>query len=271
MKEQKGIRSIETGFRVLRALEVAAHPLTLTQIAETSGISVSSARFYLVSLIRTGAATQTSAGGRYRLGPAALRMGLAALSQNDVLQIARDRLEPLSDTTGESVFLSVWGEFGPVVVNRVDGNNMAPFGIRVGTHATLLDTATGRVFLSYMPESEIRQLLKKSPSVRERRGRPALVGTRVEDIVAEVRRQGFACSCGKMPGIQAIAAPVFGMDGFQCAITIVGHEGEFDTSADGLSVRSLLETTRSASRDAGFSGEPPGGRGAAPARVKEVA
>ena len=271
MRQPKGIRSIETGFRVLRALEVAAHPLTLTQIAAASGIGMSSARFYLVSLMRTGAVTQTSAGGRYRLGPAALRMGLAALSQNDALRIARDRLEPLSDATGESVYLSVWGEFGPVVVNRVDGDHMGPFGIRVGTRATLLDTAAGKVFLSYMPESQTRRVMRKSPSVRERRGRLAVVGTRVEDIVAEVRRQGFACSHGIKPGIQAIAAPVFGIDGLQCVIAVVGHEGEFDTSAAGLPVRSLLETTRSASRDAGFSGEPPGRRGAAPARVKGVA
>src|SRR4051812_43499504 len=108
MRESKGIRSIETGFRVLRALEVSSHPLTLTEIAEGSGLSMSSARFYLVSLMRAGAVTQTGSGGRYRLGPAALRIGLAALSQNDVLQLARDRLESLRDAIGETVFISVW-------------------------------------------------------------------------------------------------------------------------------------------------------------------
>jgi DNA-binding IclR family transcriptional regulator len=268
VKLAKGIGSIETGFRVLRALEVAAHPLTLTQIAQASGISASNARFYLVSLIRTGAVAQTSAGGRYRLGPAAMRMGLAAMSQNDAIEIARDRLEALSDATGESVFLSVWGEFGPVVVNRVDGGRTGPFAIRVGSRATLLDTATGKVCLSYLPESETRELLKKSPSVRERRSRPQLVGTRVEDIVAEVRSHGFARSSGTLPGVEAIAAPVFGINGLECVITVVGHE--IDMRAGSLPVRSLLEMARGVSHDAGFSGELPATRRAARERGKRA-
>jgi DNA-binding IclR family transcriptional regulator len=258
MKQPKGIRSIETGFRVLRTLEIAPHPLTLTEIAEASGLGMSSARFYLVSLMRAGAVSQTSAGGRYRLGPAALRMGLAALTQNDVLQMARDRLEALRDATSDTVFLSVWGEFGPVVVNRVDGHNMAPLGIRVGSHPTLLGSATGRVFMAFMPESETRPLFKRQPLPRGRRGRPALVGTRLEDAVAEVRRRGFALSSpGFLPGVQAIAAAVFGMEGLQCVITIMGHEGEFDAGENGLPARRLLEATRSISRDAGCDAYPP--------------
>jgi DNA-binding IclR family transcriptional regulator len=256
MRQPKGIRSIETGFRVLRSLELASHPLTLTQIAEASAIGMSSARFYLVSLMRAGAVTQTSAGGRYRLGPAALRMGLAALSQNDVLQMARDRLEPLRDELGETVFLSVWGEFGPVVVNRVDGDTMAPLGIRVGSHPTLLSSATGQVFLAFMPESETRSVVRKKA---RRPSRPALVGARAEDVIAEVRRKGIArTSPGGLPGIQAIAAPVFGIEGLQCVITVMGHEGEFDAREQGRPVTCLRETVQSISRDAGFSGNLPG-------------
>jgi DNA-binding IclR family transcriptional regulator len=272
MRVAKGIRSIETGFRVLRALEVAPHALTLTEVAEASGLSMSSARFYLISLIRAGAVTQTSSGGRYRLGPAALRMGLAALSQNDVLQMARDRLEALRDATGETVFLSVWGEFGPVVVNRVDGNKMAPLGIRVGSHPTLLGSATGKAFVAFMPEAETRPLLKKQPLQRGRRGRPALVGTRLEDVVAEVRRSGMAFSSpGFLPGVQAIAAPVFGMEGVQCVITIMGHEGEFDARDEGLPAKRLLEMTRSVSRDAGCPGEPAARKATATDRARKVA
>ena len=271
MRQPKGIRSIETGFRVLRALEVATHALTLTQIADASGIGMSSARFYLVSLMRAGAVTQTSAGGRYRLGPAALRMGLAALSQNDVLQMARDRLEPLRDDIGETVFLSVWGEFGPVVVNRVDGDTMAPLAIRVGSHPTLAHSATGRVFLAHMPESETRALLRKSAPAA-RRGRPALVGARLEDIVADVRRRGFALSAaGVLPGIQAIAAPVFGMEALQCVITVMGHEGEFDIRERGRVVTRLLEVTRSASSDAGHTGVVPAPRSTATGRTRRQA
>ena len=61
---------------MLHALETSPRPLTLSEVAKESGIATSNARFYLVSLMRVGAVTQT-AYGRYKLGPAALRIGLA--------------------------------------------------------------------------------------------------------------------------------------------------------------------------------------------------
>ncbi len=271
MKQQKGIQSIETGFRVLRALELAPHPMTLTEIAVSTGLGTSSARFYLVSLLRAGAVAQTSSGGRYRLGPAALRMGLAALGQNDVLQVARDRLDALRDATGETVFLSVWGEFGPVVVNRVDGDSIAPLGVRVGAHPTLLASATGKVFMAFMPDSVTRPLLHREPLQRERRNRLARV-TRLADVIADVRRNGVAYSSpGLLPGIDAIAAPVFSVEGLQCVITIIGHQGKFDISERGLPVRKLLEVTQSISRDAGYGGNIVERRETQPQRSKRAA
>lgn len=259
MAQGKGIQSIETGFRVLHALETAPRPLTLTEVAKASGIAMSNTRFYLVSLMRVGAVTQTNYGGRYKLGPAALRMGLAALSQLEILELARAELEALRDTTGDTVFLSVWSDRGPVVVNRIDGEKMAPLGVRVGSLVPLTHSATGKTFLAYLPEATTRALMKKELRSPARKGRLVLVGEPMEDVVAEVRRLGFAQNTsGVLAGIVALAAPVVNHEGaVQCVVTLMGMEDDMDISENGLPARKLIEVTRAVSQAAGFAGQAP--------------
>ena len=256
MVQAKGIQSIETGFRVLHALETSPRPLTLSEVAKESGIATSNARFYLVSLMRVGAVTQT-AYGRYKLGPAALRIGLAALSQLEILELARAELESLRDVTGDTVFLSVWSDRGPVVVNRVDGEKMAPLGVRVGSLVPLTHSATGMAFLSYLPLAATRSLLKRESHIPGRKGRPALVRAPIEEVVSEVRRLGFAKNTGGvLAGIVALAAPVVNHEGaVQCVVTLMGMEDDMDISESGQPARRLLEMTQGISRAGGFTGK----------------
>jgi DNA-binding IclR family transcriptional regulator len=275
MAQAKGIQSIETGFRVLRALEASTRPLTLSEVAKESGIATSNTRFYLVSLMRVGAVTQT-AYGRYKLGPAALRMGLAALSQLEILELARAQLESLRDSTGDTVFLSVWSDRGPVVVNRVDGEKMAPLGVRVGSLVPLTHSATGKAFLSFLPAAATRSLLKKESRMPGRKGRPMLVAAPIEQVVAEVRRLGFAKNTGGvLAGIVALAAPVVNHEGaVQCVVTLMGTEDDMDISENGLPARRLLEMAQSISKAGGFSGthaSRPASPAEKPARLGRVA
>src|SRR6185503_7212036 len=49
---RRGIQSLEIGLRVLECLEHASDPLTLTQIAQATGMRPSKVHIYLVSLMR---------------------------------------------------------------------------------------------------------------------------------------------------------------------------------------------------------------------------
>src|SRR6185503_12413776 len=105
---RRGIQSLEIGLRVLECLEHASDPLTLTQIAQASGMRPSKVHIYLVSLMRAGMVVQESYAGRYELGPAALRVGLSALAKMSVLDKARVEMAALRDRTGHTAYLSVW-------------------------------------------------------------------------------------------------------------------------------------------------------------------
>jgi DNA-binding IclR family transcriptional regulator len=253
MDARKGIQSIEIGGRLLRELETGSQPMTLTEIARATGLSLSSARFYLISLTRIGLVAQTPSGVRYQLGPAALRMGLAALAQSDVLELARAELQSLRDRTGETVFLSVWSERGPVVVNRVDGERIAPLGIRVGSLTPLTHSATGKVFLAYLPRTATRVRVQKEL----KSGASASRDRAVERLSNEVRARGMSTNIGGViPGIAAIAAPVVDYEGaLRCVVTVMGQANRLNIGYGTKSARELLATAQHISRSAGFVGD----------------
>src|SRR5687767_10524479 len=89
----QGIQSVETGFAVLDALVEGGGPLTLGEVARGSGLSLSQARRYLISLVRCGLAFQDAATGRYDLGSRSLRIGLVALARVDAIDLATSALK----------------------------------------------------------------------------------------------------------------------------------------------------------------------------------
>lgn len=79
-KSQRAVQSVEVGGRLLLALADSGSSLSLKDLAAKAGMTPSRAHPYLVSYGRLGLVEQDSV-GRYDLGPAALRVGLASLSR----------------------------------------------------------------------------------------------------------------------------------------------------------------------------------------------
>ena len=117
---RRRIQSIEVGFRLIRVLERAGGMLPLSTIAEKADMPSSEAHLYMVSFTELGLVVQDPATARYGLGPYALQLGAAALRQIQVADVARPTMSRLQEQTGLLVFLSIWGNRGPVIVSKVD-------------------------------------------------------------------------------------------------------------------------------------------------------
>ena len=84
-----------------------------------------------------------------------MSLGVAALRQSDLVEVARRDAGALSEATTCSVLLTTWGNRGPAIVYRVDGKRRGPTSVRVGYVLPLWRSASGRVFLAYLPEREM--------------------------------------------------------------------------------------------------------------------
>jgi len=94
---------------------------------------------------------QDAASGRYDLGPAAVRFGLASIERFDTVRYAASDLQRLRDEIGETVSLIVWAEGGPTVVRTENSRHDVALTMRVGAVLPLARSASGRLFLTYLP------------------------------------------------------------------------------------------------------------------------
>lgn len=226
--------------RVIDALREAGVPLSLKELSKAAKIPASNCHRYLVSFVRVGFVSQDLATSRYDLGAGLLQAGLAALSRLDIVDIGTNALTRLVDLTGHTGLLAIWADLGPVIVRWMPGRLAIRTTLTTGSMMPLLHSATGRIFLAYLPQRQTERLAAKEILTRK---------VDVKAIAASVRSRGLARVSGDhIPGLNAIAAPMLDVHGeAAAAVTLV-------VLADGFApdtVSALRSVTREASRSFG--------------------
>jgi DNA-binding IclR family transcriptional regulator len=247
--QQRSIQSIEIGFTLINALERADGPLSLKEAAQRAGMSASKAHFYMVSFKRVGLVEQSSKTGHYTLGRYALDLGLSALRRLDLVGLSREVMQNLSARIGESLFLSVWGNHGPTIVFKVDGPRPTPMTLQIGYVLPLLRSATGRIFLSYLPAHTTADYLSREIAALTPKQRAALDA---DKLTQRVRTQEMADTDSLLnSGFAGLSAPIWNhQDELAAAITIISPS---DTMGAGGAhhVDALRDTARMLSRALG--------------------
>jgi DNA-binding IclR family transcriptional regulator len=238
---RRGIQSIEIGARVIDALRQAPGPQSLKELAVAARIPTSNCHRYLVSFVRAGFVSQDPATSRYDLGPGLLQAGLAALSRLDAVEIGTNALTRLVDSTGHTGLLAIWADLGPVIVRWMPGRLAIRTTLSTGSRMPLLTSATGRIFLAYLPNRQTARLAAKEMMTGK---------ANAKAIAADIRTRGMARVSGDhIPGLNAIAAPILDLHGeAAAAITLVGLSDGFAPET----VTALRIVTREASNMLGW-------------------
>src|SRR5205085_6442847 len=246
-RQQLGINSLEIGLRIARVLGEHGLPLALKDLAARAEMPPAKAHRYLVSLIRAGLAEQDRESGRYRLGPLALELGLAALGAMDVLRFGAEVIADLRAEIDETVLLAIWGNMGPVVARWEESSRPVATNVRAGWVMPLANSATGRCFAAYLPPSVTTPLLKLKTSERKR------YAARLE----EIRAHGLSRVEGDLlRGVASVAAPVFRHDGAIVAvIASLGPQTAFNVAWDGAIARATKAAAQRLSARLGFASQ----------------
>jgi DNA-binding IclR family transcriptional regulator len=231
---QRAVQSVEVGGRLLLALADEPGPMSLKDLAARAELPPSRAHPYLVSYGRLGLVVQDEHSGRYALGPAALRLGLACLYQWDPFKAAEPVAERLAADSGPAVALAVWGNFGPTVVRMIDARQPLHVSMRAGTVMSMFGTATGRAFVGAMKKRRIEQALAGplGASGLQPRLADAQLDAEIKPAAAELKARGVTRAMGRpIPGVNAFSAPVLDHEGQPVlVITALGHQDHFPSA-----------------------------------------
>ena len=207
----------------------------LRDLAAVAGMPAPQAHRYLVSFARMGFIERIAESSQYDLGSFALQLGLAALGRLEPVTVAAPTLAALRQEIGQTVALAVWANHGATMVRWLSADTPVAATLRVGSVMPLTRSATGGVFLAFLPRGTTEPLLKRELQENGRHGIAPTTEAEIEASVQRTRRIGAARTSDFIPGIAGISAPVFDHTGdMVLALTALGYSKPFEVQLGAL-------------------------------------
>ncbi len=201
--------SVGRGMRILELLASEPEGVRVTDLAIALQLNRAIPHRLLAELIELGYVVQNPTTERYRATFKLGGLGVRQLETAGLTRWSRDELAELAALSGELVRLAVVSGSVLRFIAKAQGADTALTVDGVsGTEVVLHATATGKAWLSTLPEDEATALL-------DARGLDAQTLRTETDLrrllheIAEAKRLGFAVTHEEMEaGVNAIAAPI---------------------------------------------------------------
>ena len=203
---------------LLAAFDEDHRRLSLSQLAERTGLPMPTAHRLVGELVDWGALSRT-ADGRYVIGRRLWDVGLLAPVQTGLRQLASPYLHDLYGATLETVHLAVRDRTEVLYVDRLAGNASVPVVSSIGSRLPMHATGVGKVLLAHAPADLQLAVLSDL-----RRITPYTItqpGT-LRRQLARVLRDGYATTVEEMSlGACSVAVPILAQGAVVAALGIV--------------------------------------------------
>jgi IclR family pca regulon transcriptional regulator len=244
--ERELVHSVLRAFEVLKAFRRDRPRMTLTEVAEQTGLTRASARRFLLTLVHAGYAETD--GKRFRLTPRLLELGHAVMAASNVWDVARPVLAEVSETLGESTYGAVLdGDEVLYVLHIPSARHLVNVDLRVGSRTPAYCSSVGRVLLAGLTaEAAERALAGMKPEARTPKTLTAK--PKLREAVDQARRQGWAVVDEELElGLRSLSLPLRGRDGVVVgAINVCGPTSR--VSLEELRTRFLAEMIEAQAR-----------------------
>jgi len=225
--------SLARGLAVIGAFSDQRRSLTIAQISHKTGIPRAAVRRCLYTLKQLGYADADA--NNFSLKPKVLTLGYSYLSSTPLTVSALPCLNQISRTLNESCSLAVLDEDQVLYVARSATSRIMSVALNTGSRLPAYCTSLGRAILAHMPEEALDAYLARV-ELKAMTERTVVSPTRLKEILAGVRQQGFALIDEELEvGLRSIAVPVRGASGNVIAGLNVG------TQAARVGIRQMKE------------------------------
>jgi IclR family transcriptional regulator, pca regulon regulatory protein len=221
------LQSLERGLAVLRAFTPDAPALTISEVAERTGLTRATARRVLLTLADLGYVD--SERRAFSLNSSVLDLAKPFAGRHDTWGFARPYLESLTERTGESASIAVLDDTDILYVARSQTRRLMTLAVAVGSRLPAHATSKGRILLAFLPEPELEAYFARRAIARYTE-QTVVDEAELRDILAEVRREGFAIVDQQLEvGLSSVAAPIIDASGrVSAALSLCAHAGRVD-------------------------------------------
>ncbi|GAA2445859.1 IclR family transcriptional regulator domain-containing protein [Streptomyces lavendulocolor] len=200
------VESLARGLSVLTAFGEGRDTLTLSAVAEATGLARATARRALITLEHLGYVTAHERD--FRLTPRVLDLGHAPLSRTTLAAVATPHLAALVTRVHDSASLAVLAGDDIQYTARVATGRIMSVDITVGTRFPAYATSMGRVLLAALPPAR-RAERWAGTGLRPLTPRTVTDPGELASVLESVARSGYALVDEELEeGLRSLAVPV---------------------------------------------------------------
>jgi DNA-binding IclR family transcriptional regulator len=188
-------------------------PQGIREIAEHTGIPVSTTYRLVRTLRRHGLVAQDSSTRQYSLGLRLLELEQPLLQQLDLWQLARPHLQALARQHTETIQLTLRSEQTAITIHVIESKEPLRFAPTPGAGVPLHCGAQAKAILAFLPAHEIHAYFRKRTLRAFTPHTLTDTGTLAEELRA-IQQMGYARSRQELYlGAAGVAAPIFDRSG----------------------------------------------------------
>lgn len=219
----QGAQAVLRAVAILKAFSEERPELSLSELSRHLELTRTTTHRLLAALESEGLVERTSAGGGFRLGPAAISLGHRALRTSDLRARIRPVLVGLAGQTGETATLEVLLDTDMLILDGVAGRHLVGASAEVGTRWPMHATSTGKAVLGAHALADSRYAHSLLETSLRRAARLDELDARWQEV-QEVASRGWAEACEELePGFVAVGAALgVNPEGVQGALSIGG-------------------------------------------------
>lgn len=219
MTNKDHIKSIEKCFVVLDRIYSRQRLLTLEEITLATGYKKTTCFRILKTLQSLGIVELWPGTKKYQYGPRLAAIGLSALKNMNLRQVALPILQILRDETKETINLTVLSGSDILYVERIMSDYLVNVNVNIGDRLPVYCASMGKVILAYLPESKLEEILSSITFTRKTEKTIVSKSILLKEL-EKIRNDGYAINDEELEkGLRAVAAPIFDYTGKAFAAT----------------------------------------------------
>jgi DNA-binding IclR family transcriptional regulator len=228
-KKKERIQSIDKALDLLEFLSGNGQEIGIAEISEKLNMGLSTVHRILNTLKSRGYVIQNQKTAKYRLGIKLFELGCEVQSTKSLIKIIRPYLRKLSKMINETINLAILEAKEVIYLDTIESSETLRTGIVQGTRTPAHCTALGKALLSFLPDSDFKQLYINDESVISITPKSISSLNELKKELEKVKKQGYALDREEsMIGINCVGVPIFnGKREPLAAISITGPASRF--------------------------------------------
>jgi len=250
--EDYNVRAVERALLILNCFDDDHPERGISEIAEAVGLHKATAHRIVTTLVNYNFLERADDGQKYRLGMALTGLGMKVIQRTDLRQEALPYLTGLNQRFDETCDLAIFDQGHVLYLEVIQSSHALNIAASVGQRLPAYSSASGKLFLAYLPKEELEEYLKRS--FKSLTKNTIISSEQLKKQLGEIREKGYALDNEETEiGIRAVAAPIFGRDGKVIgAISVPGPTTRFSLKEITSLSKPVIEAAQSISVRMGY-------------------